>query len=605
MALGGMGDSVAKKILVSIDVMTKGAQEKLQAFEQQTRRATTAIDKSVTGNMSNAQSQLDQFMGGMRGMGPAAKQAETRTRGLNDRIATFGKDARFASDMANQFRMDMMSVMFAGMQLMATFGGMIRSMFKFTGAADAMGAAMKSVMLPITMALQPLLLSLSETLIGLDRGEKMVVGLTVVLLALAGVVAFLGGQLIMLSGAIAGSTLTFGGFISSLVVSAASMNLLSMSTASAAISLFSFEIAVATLIGSLFTLAAGLIAGIAVVEFFGKKVGAIVGVLAAIGAAIAIYFTAPLWIIVGLIAIVIGVIVALKDDIIKLVQDGAKWLGKLAKKAGEAFNKLIQGAKDLWNGVKKWFGKLPTWLKKFGATMIDLLLGPFDEIFMALIGNSIIPDLVRGIIKWLKKLPKKIIALGGRIFKAAKKLGKKIVSGIIDFVSKLPNKVWNFITDTVQKLKNALTKVGSAATDIGSKIINSIAEGMKNAPDAIMDAIKNIAPDWVVNAMSSAGSAISGGIDKITTGAGKVIDVNDFVMTPNGDVLKTAPDDFIFGTKTPGALAGGGGGGNEVTINIDAEVSDEVDMRELARRVGDEIDRSTGGRSNIGRGGGI
>jgi len=548
MALGGMGGSVAKKILVSIDVMTKGAQEKLQAFEQQTRRATTAIDKSVTGNMSNAQSQLDQFMGGMRGMGPAAKNAETKTRSLNDRIATFGKDARFASDMANQFRMDMMSVMFAGMQLMATFGGMIRSMFKFTGAADAMGAAMKSVLLPVTMMLQPLLLQLSEFLIGLDKNSKMALGLSVVLLALTGAVAFLGAQIIMLSGALAGAT----------------------------ISIFSFELALASIIGLFAALLAGVAVGVMAANIIEKAFGklaaflatVIVPALVLVGIALGV-ITAPAWAIVAVIGVLIGGLIAFSDEIIAVFSSLPKHISNFIK-ASKDF--LI----GLWNGFKKWLGKA-----------IDFV--------MALPGK---------IWNGLKKTNKKILSFLSTFATTAKKLGKKIVSGIIDFVSKLPNKVWNFITSTVQKLKNALSTVGSAAMDIGSKIINAIASGMKNAPGAIMDAIKSIAPDWVIDVLGKAGSAISGGISTVTDAAGNVINVNDFVMTPNGDVLKTAPDDFIFGTKTPGALAGGGGG-NEVTINIDAEVSDEIDMRDLARRVGDEIDRSTGGRSNIGRGGGI
>jgi len=143
------------------------------------------------------------------------------------------------------------------------------------------------------------------------------------------------------------------------------------------------------------------------------------------------------------------------------------------------------------------------------------------------------------------------------------------------------------------------------AVDIGANLIKGIVQGIMNTPDMIRNALENVLPTWAVDALMTAGSFA---INPVGTAAGamsNVMNVNDFVMTPNGDVLKTAPDDFIFGTKTPGALAGGGGGGNEVTINIDAEVSDEVDMRELARRVGDEIDRSTGGRSNIGRGGGI
>ena len=541
-----LGSGIAKKILVSIEVMTDAAEQKLQNFERQTRAVTRSVEEGVTGQIGNAQQTLDQFGVSTRGLGNAQKEATNRTATLNDRIATFGKDARFASDMANQFRMDMLSVMFAGMQLMSVFGGMLTSMFKFTGAADAMGAAMKSVMLPITMALQPLLIALSEWLMQLDDGEKMVIGLSVVLLALTGLLAFMGAQIVMLSGAISGMT----------------------------ISLWALEIAVATIIGSLFALVGGLMVGMAVVEFFGNKIGAIVGILAAVGAAIAFVLGAPLWIIIGLIGIVIGVIIALSDEIMALLNAGGKWLGQLAKKAGKAFGKAIQYAKELWNGFKEWLGKAYNRVSKLPGQIWNVLkkLGRF-------ITNSI---------SWLVK--------------AAVKVGEAIFNKIADTVGGLPQKIWNTLKSVAKKMKSALGTIGSAALDIGSKIIDSIAQGMKNAPDAIMNAIKSIAPDWVVDVLGKAGSAIKGGIQSVTDAAGNVVNVNDFVMTPNGDVLKTAPDDYIFGTKTPGALAGGGGG-DQITINVDAEVSDDIDIRQLADEIEGRLDRRTGGRSNMGRGG--
>lgn len=549
MSIGMGSGNVAKKILVSIDVMTDAAQEKLKNFERQTRATATSVEKSVTGNVSGAQQQLDQFVDGMRGIGPAATNAENRTRGLNDRIATFGKDAKFASDMSNQFRMDMLSVMFAGMQLASVFGGMVKSMFSFTGAADAMGAAMKSVMLPITMALQPILLALSEMLIGMDRNQKFVVGLTVVLLALVGALTFLGAQLVMLSSALAGST----------------------------IALFGFEIALTALIGLLGALVSGLLIGIAVVAFFGKKVGAIVGVLAALGAVIAAVLGAPLWIIIGLVSIVIGVIIALSDEIMALINGAIKALG-------EAFNGIIE---TLSSWGRKFLSTAKKWIGKF----IDAFIFIHFKL-PKMIGNALL-----GVLR-------KIGSFVGRIVSAAVNLGKKLFNGIVDFVSKLPNKIFNTLKTMITKMKNVLGDVGSAALDIGSKIIDKIAEGISNAPDAIMAAIKSIAPDWVVDILGKAGSAISGGVDSVTDAVGNVVSIGDGVIQPNGDVVKTAPDDYLFATNSPSDLVRGGGG-NNVTINIDAEVADEIDMKELAKRVGDEFDRRTGGRSNQGRSGGF
>jgi hypothetical protein len=42
--------------------------------------------------------------------------------------------------------------------------------------------------------------------------------------------------------------------------------------------------------------------------------------------------------------------------------------------------------------------------------------------------------------------------------------------------------------------------------------------------------------------------------------------VQDAIITPGGQVIQTDVADYLFATKNPGALAGGGGG--SITINI-------------------------------------
>lgn len=467
MALGNIGSGIAKKILVSIDVMTDQAQAKLKAFERQARRSATSVSSSVTGQVGQAQSQLDQFGASARGIGNASENASQQVRGINDRIATFGKDAKFASDMAKTFRMDMLSVMFAGMQLMAVFGGMIGQMLKFTGASDALGAAMKSVLLPVTMLLQPLLISFAEFMMNLSKTQKLVLGVATVLLALTGLVAFVGAQIVMLSGALAGLTI-----------------------AGAAVSTVLGVIA-----GAIGIVAAGFMIGAEMINQANRK-----------------------------------------------ITDDMGFLEQVFIRVMKSFKQIIQG------GI--------TVLKGFMNFIIGVFTGNWKKAW-------------KGVEQVIKGFKKQVDAVFG-----------DLVRGILRSVSSLAS------------------DISSKAKKVGSNLITSIAEGIKNAPDAIMNAIKDVAPDWVIDVMSSAGGAISGGIESVTDSTGSVISVNDFVMTPSGQVLKTAPDDFLFGTKTPGALAGGGGG--QVTINIDAEVASDIDIRDLADEIEERMDRRTGGRSNLG-----
>lgn len=54
-----------------------------------------------------------------------------------------------------------------------------------------------------------------------------------------------------------------------------------------------------------------------------------------------------------------------------------------------------------------------------------------------------------------------------------------------------------------------------------------------------------------------------------------VISVNDAIITKQGQVIQTHPDDYLLATKTPGAL---GGGGSRVVINVNNTISNEADI---------------------------
>ncbi len=61
------------------------------------------------------------------------------------------------------------------------------------------------------------------------------------------------------------------------------------------------------------------------------------------------------------------------------------------------------------------------------------------------------------------------------------------------------------------------------------------------------------------------------------------------MITPGGQVIQTDPADYLFATKTPGALKGGGGG---VTINImGGNYLDGSGARRMAQALGDQIVR--------------
>lgn len=70
----------------------------------------------------------------------------------------------------------------------------------------------------------------------------------------------------------------------------------------------------------------------------------------------------------------------------------------------------------------------------------------------------------------------------------------------------------------------------------------------------------------IVNPIQGVGNLISG-TENLAKGAASavtsVVNVHDAVITPGGQVIHTDPSDYLFATKTPGSMGGGG-----VTINL-------------------------------------
>jgi phage-related protein len=66
--------------------------------------------------------------------------------------------------------------------------------------------------------------------------------------------------------------------------------------------------------------------------------------------------------------------------------------------------------------------------------------------------------------------------------------------------------------------------------------------------------------------------------------------VNDAIIKPNGDIIRTHPKDYIFATKTPEKMMGGGQG--NVTVNINnPSVRNDSDIKKIAEEVSKVMER--------------
>ena len=93
------------------------------------------------------------------------------------------------------FRMELLGVMFAGMALYRTFGGLIRQQMELWGVTDMFSSTLSVVFAPLMEMLQPILMTLLEWFMNLPEPVQKSIGIFTLLAAIFGGVLILVGQI--------------------------------------------------------------------------------------------------------------------------------------------------------------------------------------------------------------------------------------------------------------------------------------------------------------------------------------------------------------------------------------------------------------------------
>ena len=141
-----------------------------------------------------------------------------------------------------------------------------------------------------------------------------------------------------------------------------------------------------------------------------------------------------------------------------------------------------------------------------------------------------------------------VIAIGVLLYKNWESL-IEITGRVVGFLMEK----WGQIQGFFSNLWESVVGVFQGAMDKITAVIDGIIERAMRA----------------INLAREAAGAIGGGIRSAVSSVGRVIGVNDAIISPKGDIITTHPDDYIIATKTPGSL----GGGNGVTVNVYGDVS--------------------------------
>lgn len=258
--------------------------------------------------------------------------------------------------------------------------------------------------------------------------------------------------------------------------------------------------------------------------------GAIAGLVAGMGAlglilpAIITAFTVlsgP----VGIIAAVIGVLVAG----FFMLRDRLSGIWEFLKDIG-----VLDYFKQIWESIS--------------TTFNTVLLPAFQQLWS-----------VMGNLRPLLEIVAKIV--GGVLLGAFMILAKalEIAFSLLANIFSMAVKIADFF---VGSFKKAIQALGDAFDWVAQKIQSVI---------NFFEELWNKATRFGGSAVKAVSSAIT-----------KVFNVNDAVVTPGGNVIKTSPQDYIFATKDPASLAGGGG----LVVNI---YNSNLLSNEAGDMLGDQI----------------
>jgi hypothetical protein len=195
-----------------------------------------------------------------------------------------------------------------------------------------------------------------------------------------------------------------------------------------------------------------------------------------------------------------------------------------------AFPGVVGGLKKAFDDVDKAFmgfahyfdvNYLAKVIEGWGKDILHWIEWPFVTAYDFLLGHSLIPDLVNGIVSWFGGLPGKIAhalagvpgAVAGPLISAAGTAytwANRIWNDILNWVSRIPGDVARAMSGVPGTVGNALAAAAGAAYTWANRIWNDILTWVGRIPGDVARALGGI-PGAVGGALASAaGAALSG-----------------------------------------------------------------------------------------------
>lgn len=241
----------------------------------------------------------------------------------------------------------------------------------------------------------------------------------------------------------------------------------------------------------------------------------------------------------------------------------------------------LKGLENIWIIATAWADKL---LSIFGIDMDQVRRAVVTFIYQTLpdFFTKTIPEFftkafssLNNFGRWLwDTLTNIILAAWSILDSFGQWMWDKLVS-IFTAAWEILNKIGQWISDTIlAKLRDAL----GGLYGLGQWMYDTIVDYLKMSLSFLSN-IGNVILDYVKSMLHIGGKSKS---------------VNDAIITPNGDIIRTSPSDYLIATKTPGSLGGSSGGASTINVSINGGLITEDVAKKIGQIILKEVKRSGG-----------
>lgn len=223
-----------------------------------------------------------------------------------------------------------------------------------------------------------------------------------------------------------------------------------------------------------------------------KFVGAAIGlVLAAVLAVVFGVFKG----IVSALGNVIGIITSIISGAVKII---GGILNVLIGIFTLDFGKIASGLTSIWNGL--WdliVGTLWNAIQavyKFVKGLVTGIVDFFKWLFDVLVGHSIIPDMVKKILDWFKRMVDRGVQFVKDLGKPFVAFYNSYIKPFVDGVGRGINNALDFIRSMPGKIKDFFGNAASWLVNAGRNIVNGLIDGVRSMGGTLKNAILNLIP---------------------------------------------------------------------------------------------------------------